>query len=413
MSSPAAPPPIPLAAARERIAVALLGRRTPVERVDAGSSGGRVLADELRAGFAQPGLDCSAMDGYAVRSAELEAGGGHTLRLAGKSLAGGGTPTPLAAGMAIRITTGAPLPEGADAVVIQEQCAVADSQIHFDGPISAGANVRRAGEDFAVGSRVLPADRIIGPVERGLLAALGQGEVRVRARPRVAIVSTGDELVAPAAARRADQVFDSNAPMLAALALRCGAQVLPLKHAPDDAESLRETLRRQAAAADLLITAGGASVGDKDLLPGLLAEHGVVHFHRIRLRPGMPCLFGELEGCPVLSLPGNPVSAFISFLLLGRFALRLLLGLDPADPPALPVRLAEPLRKKHDRLELQRCQLAVNGEHLVATPHKAQGSHLLAGLGAADGLLELPEGPLQWPAGHPARAWRLHDWWSL
>lgn len=406
-----APAPIALAAARERIAVALLGRRMAVERIDAGASAGRVLAEDTIAGFAQPGLASSAMDGYAVDSSQCAAGP-NRLRLAGRSLAGGGQPGPLALGACLRITTGAAMPHGADAVVIQENVRIEDGWVDFDGPVAAGANVRQAGEDFAAGCRVIAAEQRVGPVERALLAAVGLTEVRVRLRPRVAILSTGDELVAPGQPRRADQVHDSNGPMLAALVLRCGGQPLPLAHVQDDEESLLAGLRRHAATADLLITAGGASVGDADLLPPLLARHGVVHFHRIRLRPGMPCLFGELDGCPVLALPGNPVSAYISFLLLGRFALRLLLGQDPADPPALPVHLAQPLRKKHDRMEMQRCRLQIDAGRLLATPLSAQGSHLLSGLHAADGLLALPEGPLDWPAGHPALAWRMHDWWA-
>ena len=382
-----------------------------VERIAAGASAGRVLAADSMAGFAQPGLPCSAMDGYAVDSRSLGAGQ-HRLRLVGRSLAGGGLPAPLPAGATLRITTGAPLPQGADAVVIQENVQIEGDWVCFDGPILSAAHVRQAGEDFAAGSTVLSADQRVGPVERALLAALGQTEVRVRAQPRVAVVSTGDELVAAGEPRRPDQVHDSNGPMLAALVLRTGGMPLPLVQLADEEDSLLAGLRRQAASADLLVTAGGASVGDADLLPGLLARHGVVHFHRIRLKPGMPCLFGELDGCPILALPGNPVSAFISFLLLGRFALRLLLGLDPKDPDALPVHLTQPVRKKHDRMEMQRCRLQVMEGRLQATPLPAQGSHLLSGLRAADALLELPEGPLDWPAGQVARAWRIHDWWA-
>lgn len=399
-----------LAEARALLAASLVGTPLRRERVALADAAGRWLADPLVAGFDLPPQPSSAMDGYAVRFADV-APGPQRLPLAGRTLADGSLPPPLAPAHAWRVTTGAALPEGADTVVIQENVRLDGDAVWIDGPISQGQHVRARGEDFAVGSAVLPAGTAIGTLEMALLASFGMDPVRVAVPPRVAILSTGDELRTPGTPRSGAAVYDSNGPMLATLVRACGGYALPPLRIADDRAALADALRRSAGAADLVISCGGASVGDADHLPAVLGELGHIGFWKLRVKPGMPVLYATVEGTPVLALPGNPVSALITFLLLGRFALRLLAGVDPADPPALSGSLLEPVRKKHTRREYQRCRLEPDGEGRIGVrPGPAQASHHLRGVRDADALVELPEGELDWPIGRIVRVHRLRDW---
>jgi molybdopterin molybdotransferase len=276
--------------------------------------------------------------------------------------------------------------------------------------------VRQRGEDFAEGAAVLPSGVALGPIELALLGSFGVAEVRVPAAPRVAILTTGDELLEPGQTRSGSAIYDSNGGMLAALVRAVGGVPLPPIHLRDDPALIGDALQRCARAADLVISCGGASVGDADHLPQLLQQHGHVHFWKLRIKPGMPVLFGSLDSAgtatPVLALPGNPVSALVTFLLLGRFAIRLLAGVDPADPKPLLAVLDAPLSKRHARREFMRGALHQNLQdgRLQVRAGPAQGSHHLSGLRDADVLLDLPEGPLDWPAGRLVEVYRLMDW---
>lgn len=396
--------------ARQLLGASLASIRPQVQWLSLAEAQGGWLAEPLHARFALPPLANSAMDGFAIVSADASADADVVLSVQGQVLADGAPARSLQAGQAMRITTGAPLPHGADAVVIQENCHLQGEQLSFRGPVRAGAHVRQAGEDFRQGDPVLPAGCRLGPIELALAASFGAAQLRVLAPPRVAIISTGDELLQPGQPRAGSAIYDSNGSMLAALVHAAGGVALPPLHVGDDPELIAQALQRCAAAADLVISCGGASVGAADHLPQILARDGHLHFWKLRIKPGMPVLYASMQDTPVLALPGNPVSALVTFLLLGRFAIRLLAGVDPADPPALQGRLLAGVRKTHARREFQRCSVRNVDGQLLVQAGPAQGSHHLSGVRDADALLDLPEGEQDWPAGSLMRVYLLREW---
>lgn len=316
--------------ARAMIADAL--RPVAAETTPAPRAFGRTLAADITAPRAQPPADVSAMDGYAVRAADLAPGA--ALRVIGEARAGGGAGVPLGAGEAVRISTGAPLPAGADQVVIQEHAVRDGGTVRLDAPAAPGRHVRMAGADFARGELLLARGTVLSPPRVALAAAAGVSAVPVMRRPRIAILTTGDELVEPGLDPDPEQVHDSAAPGLSALVFSVGGQPLPLGIARDDPEDIREALA-SADGADLLVTVGGASVGDHDHLRRVFAEEGGVQvFEKVRVKPGKPTWFGRLADLPVLGLPGNPVSAMVTARLFLVPAIRTLLG----QPQALALR---------------------------------------------------------------------------
>jgi len=383
--------------AQQALAATLINSNPPVERIALAHAHGRCLAEDLHIAHALPPFSNSAMDGYACRHADLQQ---TSLRVIGESRAGARFVGVIGAGQCVRISTGAMLPGGADTVVIQEDTSRSGDQVQVTQTPSIGANIRQKGEECAAGARLLKRGTRLQARELALAASAGRVELRVVARPRVSIISTGDELAAPNQPLGAGQIYDSNAALLQALLIEAGAYPLPASRATaDDPERLAEALRR-ATSADLIITTGGASVGDHDHMPQLLAENGCVHFWKVRMKPGMPVLFGEFAGKPVLALPGNPVSVFITFRVLAQAAIQAWQGLLPADPIRWPARLAAPLRKSHARAEYLRGVYRVDTSgQLWVRPLLGQESHRSLSLTQASVLLPLPEGPVDLPAG--------------
>jgi molybdopterin molybdotransferase len=357
-------------------------RPTGAEEVTLEEAAGRVLATPVRAREPVPPFANSAMDGFAVRAAEL-AGGPAALPLR-EGGAAGRAPDPLAPGTAARVATGAPLPEGADAVVPIEDAEVTDGRVRLPGGVAAGRFVRGAGSDLGAGATGFEAGRPLGPAEGALLAALGVTRVPVHVRPRVAVLSSGAELVPPATETLGPAMIrDANGTALAWACRAAGAEVVPLGIAPDEPEGLRALLAR-GLEADALVSSAGVSVGDRDLVRDAHAALGVTPvFWGVDLKPGKPCAFGVRDGVPVLGLPGNPASALVGFTLFVRPALHALGGwAEPAPRPLETLatgRWPAPERRQH----AVRC--AVTAEGRVA-PTGDQGSHRIASLVGADVL---------------------------
>lgn len=399
LASRGVPMRIGIADARVAIAAGLMNASPAIERVALDSARGRRLAEDLRIAHALPPFANSAMDGYALRHADLASG--QPLACIGASRAGARYPGQVGAGQCVRISTGAEMPPGADTVVTQENTSREGDQVCVLQPPAAGAHVRAAGEECAADSLLLTRGSPLDARALSLAASAGRAELRVLARPRVAILTGGDELALPGQPLAPGQIYDSNAALLHALVEEAGGHALPATQAaPDDPQRLLHALRRAAAAADLILTTGGASVGDHDHLPQLLAEHGSVHFWKVRMKPGMPALFGEIGGKPVLALPGNPVSVYMTFRVLGVPALQALQGHPPVLPLRARARLEAPLRKSHPRAEFLRAVQRVDADGtLCVRVFTQQESHRLVSLAQANALVCLGEGAVDLPAG--------------
>lgn len=353
----------------------------PAEPVAIGDAAGRVLGEDLRALADVPGFDNSAMDGFAVRS---DASSG-PLRIVGESRAGVPAAASLGAGEAIRISTGAAMPGGADAVVPVERADEAGDVVTATAPVAPGQHVRRAGEDLRAGSVVLPAGTLLGAGTLAVAVNAGAAAVACARRPRVWILCTGDELREPGAPLGPGEIHNSNAPMLAALARGDGAEVLGARAVRDTRAATEQALTAALAEADVVVLSGGVSVGPHDHVKPALAVLGVEQrFWRVDLQPGKPTWFGARGEQLVLGLPGNPVSSFVTFALFARPALRALQGAPP-----LPAREQATLTvdvRRRGRTQALRVQLDARDGALEATPTGAQGSHVTASLAAADGL---------------------------
>jgi molybdopterin molybdotransferase len=363
---------------------------TPAEPVAIAAAHRRTLAEPLAALLTQPPFDASAMDGYAVRAPDL-AKLPATLAVIGQAAAGHPFTGSLAAGQAVRIFTGAPLPAGADAIVIQENAdRDGDKVIVRDGTLDKG-HIRRRGFDFREGETLLAAGRRLGPREVALAAAMGHGTLPVRRRPRVAILSTGDELVAPGQAPGPGQIVSSNHLGVAALAELAGAEVRLLGIARDTRESL-DAHFDQARDADVIVTIGGASVGDHDLVGPVLQARGMaLSFWKIAMRPGKPLMFGRLGPARVLGLPGNPVSSLVCTRVFLVPLIRALVGLPARGEDIVQARAGVALEANGPRQHYMRATSAPGTDGLaVVTPVRSQDSSLLAPLAEADCLLVRP-----------------------
>ncbi|PVA12076.1 molybdopterin molybdenumtransferase MoeA [Pelagivirga sediminicola] len=356
---------------------------SPSETVTLRAAAGRVLAEDVRALRDQPPFDASAMDGYAVRSAEVAPGA--SFRLVGEAAAGHRFPGRLAPGQAVRIFTGAPLPDGADRVVIQEDVTASGDVITLGQSIDTGPHVRPAAADFAAGAR-MEAPRRLGAHDIALLAAMNIAELPVTRRPTVAIIATGDELVMPGEEPGPDQIIASNSFGLAALVEAHGAVARLLPIARDNIESL-QTAFHQARGADLILTIGGASVGDHDLVGDVAATMGLERsFYKIAMRPGKPLMAGRMEGSVMVGLPGNPVSAMVCGHVFILPMLRAMQGLGAGAAPSFDAPLGVELPQNGPRAHYMRASLA-NG---VAAPAASQDSALLGVLARADILMIRP-----------------------
>ncbi len=361
---------------------------TPLEaeRVALGDASGRVLAEDLAARLTQPPFDASAMDGYAVRGADVTTLPA-TLKLIGASLAGAGFSGSVGRGEAVRIFTGAPVPRGADTVVIQENTDEAGGMVAVKDA-SPGRHIRPRGQDFKQGEVLLSAGTRLGPRELMLAAAMNHAELPVRRKPKVAILATGDEVVPPGSELTKDQIVSSVPCGLAALIERHGGEAMSLGIAKDETESL-VTLARAGRAADILLTIGGASVGDRDLVASALNSEGLeVDFWKIAMRPGKPLLYGRLGAQRVLGLPGNPVSAFVAALVFLVPMLERMLGLVQAPRPRPEAVLAEALQANGEREHYMGAVSAWREDGTrVVRPLPSQDSSLVAGLAHADCLI--------------------------
>jgi molybdopterin molybdotransferase len=373
------------------------------ERVPLAEALGRVLAEDVRGDEPVPGFDNSAMDGFAVRACDTE---GATpaapaeLRIAGESRAGSPAAAPLLPGEACRISTGAMIPAGADAVVPVEDARTANGRLLVESAVAAGRYVRRAGEDVAAGETVLERGAELGPAELGVLASLGRSAPRCRRRPRVAVLTSGDELLDPGEEMRPGGVRDSNRHSLPALVERAGAELLALDTAPDDPAATRTALA-PLLEADVAIVCGGVSVGEHDHVRPVLAELGVEqHFWGIALRPGKPTWFGSRGATLVFGLPGNPVSAMVTFALLVRPALAALSGAAP-DRTRTTAIIDHDYEKAPGRAHAIRCRLTLRDDGWHAAPAPRQGSHVLTSMLGADCLALAPAGTSSLRAGEP------------
>ena len=382
----------------------------PAERVALAEAEGRVLAEDLAALRTQPPDDVSAMDGYAVRAEDV-ASAPARLRLIGEVAAGRPFDRAVRPGEAVRIFTGGVLPRGADTVVIQENTAREGERVVVNHETAKGKNVRAAGLDFRKGDARLQKGRRLTGRDIALAAAMNHATVPVTRRPKVAIVATGDELVPPGTEPGPGQIVHSNGFALAAVARREGAEVIDLGILPDRLdETIAGVRRARELGADVLVTAGGASVGEYDLVqPALAAEGLALAFWRIAMRPGKPMMFGTLAGMRVLGLPGNPVSAYVCSVLFVAPLIRKMLGRTDIAPPLEQGVLGRDLPANDEREEYMRATLERRDGIWVVTPFAKQDSSMLVPLAAADCLMLRPAHAAAAPAGTPCQFLKLED----
>ena len=379
---------ISVEAALERITGAL--DTLPAEQVSLADALGRVLAADIEARVTQPPVAVSAMDGYAVRAADL-AEVPVTLKVVGAAPAGGAYEGKVGANEAVRIMTGGPLPDGADTIVIQEDTQAQGDAVSVRERAPAGAYIRPAGMDFRAGQVGLTAGRVMTARDVGLAAAMNVPWLSVRRRPRIAILATGDEVVMPGDPKGPYQIVGSNGLALAAFVTACGGTPINLGIALDTVESLR-ALARDARGADMLVTTGGASVGEHDLIQPALAEQGLeVEFWRIAMRPGKPVMFGAIDGTPMLGLPGNPVSTLVCAMVLLRPAIERMLAAEPGLRPTVTAVLDRDLEQNDRRQDYLRARLARGADGVLrVTPFERQDSAMLSNLAHADCLILRP-----------------------
>ncbi|AII87816.1 molybdenum cofactor synthesis domain-containing protein [Planktomarina temperata] len=371
-------------------ALALLRERlTPVtgsETVHVSRAMGRVLADDVVAPRANPPLPNTAVDGYGFAGGRPE--GPHVLLLSDERAAAGPRLTSVVpVGQAVRILTGAALPTGVDTVVLQEDVTVADGQIAFNGPIKAGANTRRAGEDVHKGDVILKAGLRVTAADMAILAATGVDQVDVRVRLRVAVVSTGDELVEAGETAKQDQIFDANRPMLLSMITAMGHVPVDMGRCADDRAALSRVLDDAARKADVVITSGGASAGDEDHVSSLLTEVGAMQMWRIAIKPGRPLALGLWNNTPVFGLPGNPVAAMVCILVFASPAMAQLAGAGWVAPVGYDVPANFTKSKNEGRREYLRARICDGQVDVFGS----EGSGRISGLSWADGLVELTE----------------------
>ncbi|TFF40510.1 gephyrin-like molybdotransferase Glp [Pseudomonas sp. RIT623] len=376
---------MPLEEALERLlALAEAAPITTTERVALGAAEGRVLACDLLAGLDLPPWPNSAMDGYALRLADWQ---GEPLAVTQRIFAGH-APEPLQPGTCARIFTGAPLPEGADCVEMQENAEVLeDGRVRFVEPLALGQNVRPKGQETRVGELVIAAGTRLGPIQLGLAATLGFAELEVVRRPRVAVLSTGDELVEPGLSLGPGQIYNSNRRLLVSWLQRLGCEVLDAGILPDDLERTRHCLGGLGDV-DLILSTGGVSVGEADYLGLALREAGELALWKLAIKPGKPLTFGHYQGVPVIGLPGNPASTLVTFGLLARPYLLRRQGVSKVAPLCFSVPAGFDWPRPGNRREYLRARI----EDGQARIYKNQSSGVLRSAAWADGVVEVREG---------------------
>ena len=380
----------------------LQDRLTPVvgvEQVGLGQALGRILAAPVLAKRSNPPHANTAVDGYGFASASLGEGDQVLPLVDGRAAAGLRFDGHVPAGYAIRILTGAALPSGVDTVILQEDVTLGKGEIAFRAGLKPDANTRKAGEDVQTGDAILDKGRKITPADLALLAAAGLSEVETYTRLKVAIISTGDELVEAGSEAVPGQIYDANRPMLQGLLHQFAYDCIDLGRIADDRSDLRAAFDRAAAEADVILTSGGASAGDEDHVSALLNETGAMAEWRIALKPGRPLALGLWQNTPVFGLPGNPVAALVCTLVFARPAMCLLAGVGWRAPQGYDMPASFTKRKKSGRREYLRARLRDDRVEVF----KSEGSGRISGLSWAEGLVELPDGPADIQAGDLVR----------
>lgn len=380
------------------VADAAQQRRLPAERIALARAHGCVLRQDVVAGIDLPAFDNSAMDGFALRQADC-ADTISPLRLVGEQFAGPVQGIRIVQGECARITTGAPLPAGSDCVVMKENTRLHGDLVEMLAVPQPGQHVRHAGEDMRAGDTVLSAGEVLTPARISLTASLGLADVEVARRPTIAVFATGDELVEPGMPLQPGQIYNSNRELLMGLLRADGLQPTAWPSLPDDPGRIETALRDAASSFDVVVTCGAVSAGEKDHIPDIIRAHGRIHFWKVRMRPGMPLLFGELGQAAFLGLPGNPVSVLATWLTLGR---PLLDGLQGRTEPRLRLqaRLDAPWSKRHDRLEFLRGRLHSGHDGVLRVqPNPADGSHRMRGAADSDALIVLAGTARDYPRG--------------
>jgi len=361
------------------------------ETVPLQAAAGRILARDIIAGMNLPPHDNSAVDGYAVVHADLTADRDTLMPVTGRAAAGHPLDRPMRRSEAIRIFTGAWMPEGADTVIMQEDCAFEAGRVLIRPGIRPGANRRHAGEDVAAGEVALPAGRQLRAPDLGLGAALGYRELCVFRPLRVALLSTGDEIRDPGAPLVQGTVYDANRFMLAALLAGLGCAVTDFGIRPDREAVLIDALAAASAKHDLIVTSGGVSTGEEDHVKLAVERLGTVHFWRLAIKPGRPVALGQVGGVPLIGLPGNPVAALVTFFVLARPLIAKLAGASVSEPRLFPVRAGFGYRKKPGRREYLRASLARADGAAVAVKYPKDGAGILSSIVRSDGLVILDE----------------------
>ena len=369
-----------------RLACVVESETVPLER-----GLGRVLAEAVVSPIDVPAGDNSAVDGFALHFDDLNPAGETRLPVVGRAAAGHPFDGALARGKALRIFTGAAMPEGADTVMMQEDCRFADGKVTLTPGIRPGANRRRAGEDVAAGEVALAAGRRLKPADLGLAAALGRDRLAVRSRLRVALLSTGDEVREPGAPLPPGAIYDANRVMLASLLRRLDCRVSDLGICADREAGLVDRLAEAAAAHDLIVTSGGVSTGEEDHVRSAIERLGRLDFWRLAIKPGRPVALGQVKGVPLLGLPGNPVAAALTFAIVGRPLILHLAGAADGPPATFRVRAGFAYKKRKGRREYVRATLQRDGDGVIAHKYPKDGAGILSSIVHTQGFAIVPE----------------------
>jgi len=361
------------------------------ETVPLGGACGRILTRDVVASMNLPPHANSAVDGYAFAHADLVPGQETVLPVFGRAAAGHPLGQSAEQGTAVRIFTGAPMPHGADTVMMQEDCIVEDGKARLKPGIKKGANRRDAGEDVAEGAVALAAGRRLSPADLGLAAALGYCELPVFRRLRVALLSTGDEVRDPGGPLPPGMIYDANRFMLAALLNKLGCDVSDFGIRPDREAALVDTLATASAGHDLIVTSGGVSTGEEDHIKPATERMGGLHFWRLAIKPGRPVALGQIGAVPLIGLPGNPVAALVTFVVLARPLIFKLAGAAPSAPRLFSIRAGFAYRKKPGRREYVRASLQRDGNDLVAVKYPRDGAGILSSITQSEGLVIINE----------------------
>jgi molybdopterin molybdotransferase len=395
---------VPVEEARARVLAAikpLQPLELPLQEAE-----GCVLAQEISAPSDIPEFSSSAMDGFAVRSSEV-AGASPTspveLRIVGRAVIGQRPDVTVGGGETVRIATGAPVPAGADAIVPIENCEVVADTVRILAPSPEGKHVRPSGEDVRSGEVLLPVGRRLGAPELGLLATAGFSHPLVHPRPRVVVLSTGDELIPPGQAPEYGQVRDSNAYLLFGALREAGAVPMMAGIVRDEVDDLKDRVLSHLVQADAFISSGGVSVGERDVVKAAFFKRGELDFYKVAMQPGMPQGFGHIEGKPFFGLPGNPVSVFVSFEVFIRPALRKMTGRRQLFRPEITARLEEDITGPEGKTQFARVRVKRTKQGWIALPTGARGSNLIATVSRANGLAIVPAGVRTAPAGSEVR----------